>query len=649
MTAKYRHTVKQKKGRSAAKKKSGIKIILLLFVIGAVTFISFSPSLNNEFTNWDDPVYVIENPLLTNLASANIKKIFTTPVSSNYHPFTILSLAIEYHYVQLEPKLYHTTNVIIHLLNALLVFWFIYRLCGNYQVAVFVSLLFGVHPMHVESVSWISERKDVLYTFFFMAGAIAYLKYLEEKKGRGKYYILMFVLFVCSLLSKSAAVVFPVVLWLLDFIKKRPFSKKVVLEKVPLLLLSLLFGLIAVYTQREKAIAGYETFALHHRALFASYGIIVYLWKLIAPLNLSCFYPYPFLIGDRLPYIFYFAPAIVGGMFALIWWTKKYTRDVIFGFLFFLVTIVFVLQFMSVGRAVMADRYTYVPYIGIFFIIGKGYHYVITRKEKKYLLLKVLLFLLLAGYAGTMAYLTYERTQVWKNSGTLWTDVIKNHPKELMAYSNRGNYYSKKGMYDKALIDYNALLGAKPKDFKSYVHRANVYGIQKKYELAIVDYTKALSINANYADAYVNRGITYSIMKQYKKAFEDYSRAIALQPGKTSIYVNRAYAYLENGNYEQAINDYDFLTRKEPYENNHYFYRGLAYHRSGNYEAAMKDYTHTLQLNAENGGAYLNRSLCYNAKNDYLNALNDAVKAKQLGQKVDDSYIDKLRGLTGAK
>ena len=284
---------KQTKKTAAKKQTNLLPVLISVAVIIIVTYFVFSPSLQNDFTNWDDPTYVTDNPLVVNNA-VPVKEIFKTPVSLNYHPVTILSLAWNYQNGKLNPKGYHEENVIFHLLNTLLVFLFIFLLTRrNLLMAAIVALFFGIHPMHVESVSWVSERKDVLYVFFFLAGLITYLRFLDTK--RILWYILTLLLFVLSCLSKGMAVVFPVIMLLIDYLRNDKLQLKIIFNKIPFFVLSLVFGVISFRIQSGGAIADMQVFTIFQRMMFASYGAIMYVVKFFAPVNLSAFYPYPTL------------------------------------------------------------------------------------------------------------------------------------------------------------------------------------------------------------------------------------------------------------------------------------------------------------------------------------------------------------------
>ncbi|MCH8904171.1 MAG: hypothetical protein IIA45_09690, partial [Bacteroidetes bacterium] len=236
--------------------KSTNRIVFYLLLLVAITAIVLSPSVNNDFVNFDDHVYVLKNEIITNTTSDGIKTIFDRhkPVAGNYHPLTILSYALEYKFFKLTAERYHLNSLLLHLINVLLIFWLIYLLAGNLNVAFITALLFGIHPMHVESVAWISSRKDLLYTLFFLLSMIFYLKYffrnnLTEpiKQNRYLYLILSIIAFVLALLSKAQAVMLPIILILIDIFLRRKISIRSLLEKVPFLIAS---SLVLVSAQR---------------------------------------------------------------------------------------------------------------------------------------------------------------------------------------------------------------------------------------------------------------------------------------------------------------------------------------------------------------------------------------------------------------
>ncbi len=659
---------KQEKSNQDSAKKviqattQGANKATLLWLSGVMllTYIAFSPSLKNGFTNWDDNVYIGENTLIKSLSGDNIKKMFNPDnhVSLNYHPITILSLAIDYKLSGYQPKTYHITNLIFHLFNTALVFWFIFLLSDKKViVAVIVALFFGIHPMHVESVAWISERKDVLYVFFFMAALVAYYKFIEyEGKNKILLYVLILFLFLLSLLSKAMAVVLPIIFLLIDFYKGRKFDKYVILEKIPFFALSLLFGILASHIQAKgAAIAKFETFTWIQRLTFASYGMVNYIYKLFVPTHLSCFYPYPHLVDDHLPLLFYVCPVIILGFFVLVFLSLKKNKIFAFGFLFFSITVALVLQFISVGQVIVADRYSYLPYVGLLFPVAMSYDWLHQQRDKKFNLYKQLSMALLIAFAAVTLWLTFERTKVWKNSDVLWTDAINKYPDSESSYRNRGSYLINKKAYDlgekkvgemeidRALEDFNFSIKLNPNSAKVFTNRANIHGLKGRFDLALADYSKAIELDKTDDQTFFNRAVTYSMMKQYDKAIEDYSTALMMKPDFKSAKQSRAYAYVDNGNYEKAIIDLNELIKLDPSNSNNYLYRGVAYFNSGNASAAIADNTMAIQLNPSNSGAYFNRSVADKSSGKFKDALNDALKAQSLGYPVNADYINELK------
>jgi len=258
----------QSKPASKPVKTKGKSKILLLWLLPILVFtgICFFPMLKNQLTNWDDEFYVVQNALLR---GPDWTGIFSKPIVSNYHPITIATLAANYSMTGLDASSYLITNLLLHLINTGLVFYFIWLISGKkLWVAAFTAIVFGIHPMHVESVAWVSERKDVLYTLFFLISLIQYWRFLTTSKS--KYLIYCFLFFALSLLSKPAAIILPFVIVLLDYWYGRPIGKRSIFEKIPFLFLALVFAVITVKLQSKTAIAGLNFYPLWSRFFFAS-------------------------------------------------------------------------------------------------------------------------------------------------------------------------------------------------------------------------------------------------------------------------------------------------------------------------------------------------------------------------------------------
>jgi tetratricopeptide (TPR) repeat protein len=521
--------------------------LLPLACVLGFTLILYIKSLNNGWTNWDDDVYVMEN---IHLLHHNWLALVSKPFSLNFHPLTMLTLGLDHVIWGSNPFGFHLSNLLFHLMATSLVFVFIRKLAPrrSWFTATFTALVFAIHPMHVESVAWISERKDVLYMTFFMAGLISYLRYV--KKQESKYILFAFLFFLMSVLSKAMAVVFPIILILLDWYMKRPFNKRAWLEKIPFLIVSVIFGMLAVRIQSQGAIAQLDIITMTQRITFGCYGFIMYLVKAIIPFQLSAFYPYPF-VYEAESALYYTMPVWSIALFSAAILLQKKSRTFTFGILFYAVTIALVLQFLSVGKAIMADRYTYLPYVGIFFIIGFYLDFYLVKSRRIWMYLASGIFVL------AMSLITFNQISVWKDSETLWTQVIQEFPdKAGDAHGNRGNYLGKKGRIDEAMNDGQKALSIDSTNAKAYALIGNLFAQKGNYNQAIANFSAAIKFDPKDYNHYQNRAVSFAILNQFTNAESDFNQAIELAKGENQeIYTNRGIMYLNQGKFDAAIAD----------------------------------------------------------------------------------------------
>ena len=330
--------------------------VFLLLVIVVVTVSIYFPSLNNKFLNdWDDGVYVTNNSQIKSLhgdsISYTLNKIVKSYTYGHYHPLTVLSYCMEYNLSGLNPKTYHTSNLILHIFNSFLVFALIWLLVRQSLIAFILALLFALHPMHVETVAWIADRKDLLCSLFFMGAMCTYVIYHQNQNK--KYYVFTFVLFVLALFSKAMAVTFPIVLFALDYFMSGKFSVKNSKGKVPFLVLSLIFGYVSILAQKSSdALADLNQINIFEKIVFSSYSIIIYVVKLFSFSSISAFYNYPLTENGKYPLFFYIAPFLLFGFVWALLKVKQNKKLIRFGFAFFLITIALVLQIIPAGNVI---------------------------------------------------------------------------------------------------------------------------------------------------------------------------------------------------------------------------------------------------------------------------------------------------------
>ena len=568
--------------------------ILLIFV-----FILYYPSIFCELTNWDDVGAVIENPIIRSLSLPYLKRIFTEVYYWNYQPLLNLSYAIEYYFFGVNSKIIHLDNILLFLINIFLVYKFIHLLSGNNTVALVATILFAVHPTRVEPVIWATTRSYVLYLSFYLLSLIEYIKYLNKSRGNGtifqtsKNYFLSIVLFLLACLCKSSAIslIFPLIL--IDFLLRREVNRRYFIDKIPFIIISIAIGLIAIWSAKE--LDNTSAFNFGERTQIAGYAILFYLSKFFLPMNLSVFYPYPYHPGE-LPLYYWIFPCIILILGYFIY-TMKHRRKIVFGFGFFLFSVALMLQFFAVGGCFAADRYGYIPCIGLFYMAGEGYNYFEQKVKGSKWGGKILILLFLA-IALYLSSLTYSRIKVWKNSITLLTDVIEQYPNKVpLAYNNRGLGKRDKGDTDGALKDFD----------------------------------KAISLNSNYDMAYSNRANLKIDRKNYSGALEDLNKSINIKPTDYA-YNNRGRINLILGHYEEALSDFNYAAQKA--DINLYqilFSRGFVYLQLKRYQQAIDDFTKAIDLNPSFGKAFFNRGNTKFLMNDIDGACKDWIQAKRFG------------------
>ncbi len=638
-----------------------------LIIAGIVVFtvVVFLPMLQNQFTSWDDPDYITNNMKIWKLNAENLKFIFTQPIAYNYHPLTMLSLGINYYFSKLNPFSYFLTNLILHLTNVVLVFWFIFSISKkNINVATFVALVFAIHPMHVESVAWATERKDVLYTLFFIGGLITWLHYLRTNKLI--YFIATILLAIFSMLSKPAAIIFPLVIIAIDFYEKEKFEIKAQLNKIPFFIIAAFFMYMTLIaqTQDNSIVGDFKKYTVIERFLFASYGFVVYILKLFAPAHLATFHPYP----KSIEILVYLSPIIIALLVACVYYFKEKRKLLLFGLMFYFINLILVLQFVSIGDAVYAERYTYVPYIGLCFILGM----LLFNSNIK--INRNLIWGGIAAYSLVFAYSANARVKVWHNSETLWTDMIEKYPDSDRGYYDLGNYYFEKGdnekaiplfgkaikvgtnyksyanrglalmkqlKYDEAIQDFNKAIELKPKQDEAFLGRAHAYGDLKKYDLSMSDVNEALKFRESY-ESYFFRGYLYKATENYDLAIENYSKAMTLTK-EVSVYNNRGNVYFLLKDYAKAIADYNVVLNQNPNDPNGLSNRGAAYFQSNQFEAAMVDINKAISLDPNNARNFTNLALMYQKQGNKAKALEIANKAQKLGASFPADFLRSIQ------
>ncbi len=626
---------------------------LLIAIAMIASLLVYIPPMDFGFVNWDDPEYVTENTRVLNPSGENIMKFWTdvkdlgsdTETYSianahNYHPLTMTSLALTQKFFGNEAFPHRLINVILHLLNVMLVFLFVRMFSkGNNLIAFFVAFVFGTHAMHVESVAWVTERKDVLFTLFYVWAMILYLKYLGNREM--KYLLYAGILFVLSLFSKPTAATLPAVFLLLDYYHERPLlDKKVILEKLPFIILGLIFLLITYTIQKAEAIGDFEYYTIWQRVMFAGYGFMMYIVKLFVPVDLVAFYPYPDV--KDIPATFIVAPFISLLIIAGTIFSMRKTRIIAFGMGFYLASIALTLQFITVGSTVMSDRYTYISYIGLLLVIGYGLDYLIKQKPA----LKMAIYGATGAVMLIWAFAGFQRTQVWENDFTLWDNVIETYPNQIAgSYMSRGKYYKDNGDFDKALLDFNTSISLDKTNDRVFNNRGNIYFSRNQDDLALPDYNRAIELKDNVARYYDNRGALYARKGQFELAIQDMKKAVQLDPEFSNAYKNLGVCYSTMNNPQEAAKYFGEYLRIFPQEHGIMNAQAIEYQRMGNQQAALQSLNHAIGLAPNQGLYYGNRAFTHKALGNKQQGLADINKAISLGLNQDEKVTQLIQDL----
>lgn len=596
---------------AAAQQRIGLLAALL------VTFMVMVPSLNNEWLNWDDQSYVLRNPMVWELNGESVGEMFTTPEQVGlYHPLTMLSLATDYHFWEQNAFGFHLTNLLFHLLNVLLVFFLLQRLGRNAWWACLGAIIFGIHPMHVESVAWISTRKDVLYTAFFLLSFLAYLRYIQADARRPwLWYGGMILLFAAALLSKAIAFIFPLLLFLIDYHQRRPFSWRLILEKVPLFFLAGITLYVATLGQQSSdSMESVDAYPLWKTVFIGARNANIYLGKFVAPLNLSPFHPFPFYGGVEIPWWYYLTALPWLGIAGAMWWGRKKHRELVFGMAFFMVAMGPYLQILPYGKAITAERYTYVAYLGLIVVLLVALERVGEwKKTVGKWAIGVLVGLWLVGMAvETRLYLP-----VWKDGDTLWSHVIEDYPDHYFAYLSRAKWETQPPNPRRVRADLDRCIELNPNIAEAWYERARLLEGKQQWDAAFEEYSRALELDPTLARAAVNRGLIRAQRRRdMAGALQDFNLAVEAQPDYALGYLNRGLAHLTMKNIPAARADYDRAVELEPWNAVFRRYRGSFLLSQNDQDAAEADFTAAIESEPTNPENYRLRAQARQSKGD---------------------------------
>jgi protein O-mannosyl-transferase len=621
-------------------------IIFTYFVLISITLLVFWQVHNFAFIHYDDSDYVYENPHVVNgLTNNSVIWAFTTNRSSNWHPLTWLSLMLDCQLFGANPGYMHLMNLLFHIANTLLLFAVLRKMTGALWPSAFVAAAFAIHPMHVESVAWIAERKDVLSTLFFLLTLAAYTNYV--KRPGFIRYVLTLLLFALGLLAKPMLVTLPFVLMLLDYwpllrfaANGRPLEEigeqktdcafrklstgQLIIEKIPFIVLSVVSSVITFLVQfRGIAIVHIDTLPLKDRVANAFLSYARYTGKLFWPQKLSVFYPF-----DVSSFAFWQVAMCVLLLLVISIFVIRFGQNRKYlpvGWFWFIITLVPVIGLVQVGLQAFADRYTYIPYIGLFIMIAWGLRELLSKWPQ----LKIALGLSMVTALTILGICTYTQVSYWNNSFTLFSHAIKVTKNNYIAYNGLGVAYNSIGRYQDAIESYKQTIKSKPDYAMAYFNLGVTYWKLGRYQDAIEHYKQAIIIKSDYADAHYNLGVVYNSIGRYQDAIESYKQAIQIKPDYAEAYINLGAAYGKLRRWKDEVEAYKQTIKIKPDYVEAYFNLGISYDENNRLQDAIDAYKQAIKIKPDYVEAYFNLGVaCYKLGNyqDAIDAYRQAIK-----------------------
>lgn len=600
--------------------KSKTGWIIALFLLLVLTAIIYSNSIRNEILIWDDNLYVNDLPENKDLSLKGLYQIFTSIHTEMYNPLTVLSFSIDYKLWGMNASAYHLENLVWHLLNILLTFYLVLLLSGRFRTSFICALFFAIHPMHVESVSWVAERKDLLTSFFYLGSLVAYLLYLKKLLAY-RYLVFSVFLFLLALFAKPQAVFLPAMLFLFDYYVSRKWTKRIVAEKVPFLLLSAVFILIGFLAQKGIGIVSLIDYGytLWDRLFLAAYGLVFYLYKLFAPFQLLALYTFPVKENGLLPLEFYLAPFVLLALAFLIYRSGRFRKEAVLGAGFYVIALALVLQLFPFGPAVVAEHYSYVSYIGLFYIIGQLVSWIFEGKIKVPQVSKPLITAVLVIYSIFFCIKSYQRNEVYKTSETFFTDIIEKNPDTPpVVFNNRGWYRHTEGDHQGAISDFTRILETHPQYIWAYHNRAIVQQALKNFKAAIDDYQMTFVLDPNYHIGYYHLGLLYAELALWDDAIAAYEQALAIAPD----YPEAAHSLIEareKKKKSEPLSDVNTLANQT-----------WILWEKGRFEECIAVCRDAIDRGVDDATLYNNLSAAYIEVGDYSRAVRAAKKALEL-------------------
>ncbi|MCE7991740.1 MAG: tetratricopeptide repeat protein [Roseivirga sp.] len=626
-----------------------------LLVILLVAFIVYWPVTNGEYiAGWDDDQQILNNEDVKNLSWQSIKNYFTTYYVASYQPLASLSFGIEYSLFGENAFVHHFTNLLLHLLNVVLLSWLMTRLFPEKRLLVlFVTAIFAFHPLQTEVVGWISTRSTLMYSGFFFLSCISYISYLTKDTGKTKNLIFCAFFFILSLFTKSASVTLPIVLLLLDYYYKRGFSWRLILEKIPLFMGSVAIGLASIDSRKVVDSIGSfsDYYSFFEKVGLSSYTLVLYFWKSIAPSKLMTYYGYPMKLeeGEGLGMLYMLSPLGLALLLLALWWvykksSPKFRRQWVLGLAFFAVNIGLVINFTPFGPTMWAERYMYLPILGIFICLG-----LLLYELSKMAIMKNAVYSVVVLALLFFAYQSRAQSYIWEGRVSLWTNAIQ-HTNAVYPWMELGNEYQRLGDIDKAIEFYNGGVSLNPFYTKVYYYRGMAIKTKGDKAYAKIDFERVIKSGGDKkAEAFYERGLLYEDLNMMDSALVDYDSAIYYDEVSPAIFrknyltgasgsggsnqgvlvqrvmgmLSKSDSLMKAGNLPEALQILDGVLLINPQMERALVTKGLILSNQGDFQTALGVFDQAIEINGKNQQSRLSRAFALSQTRDFQKSIED--------------------------
>ena len=629
--------------------RNKVYVLGIYAVLALATIIAFEQVWRNEFVGYDDDVYVTENTHVNGgITRQSVIWAFTTPHHYMWHPLTSLSHMLDCQLFGLNPVGHHLTSLLLHIASGLLLFWILKRMTGAIWLSGFVAAVFAVHPLQVESVAWVAERKNVLCGFFWMLTIAAYIRYVERPRiGR---YLLVVLVFFLGLMAKPMAVTLPFVLLLLDYwplcrlrrarqneSEDLPQSKSekagyqslslrgLVAEKIPLFILAAILSVITfIAQQRGGTMTAIEHLPLNIRIANALVSYLSYIGKMVYPSGLAVLYPHR---NDDLmtwqPIVCFIILAVVSAGIIHI---ARRRRFLAAGWLWYLGTLVPVIGLVQVGGQAMADRYTYLPSIGIFIMVAWGAAELPGRWRYRKIGLGITAGVILVA----LLICTRMQMRYWRDDFALFGHAIEVTKDNAVMHNNFGNALHDKGLSDEAIKHFDKALRISPLYYKAHYNKGMVFADLGKINEAISIFTEVTRLKKDWPDVYNNLGLAYAQKGRLDLAIQNYNEALRLKPDYPIALNNLGAALKEQGKINEAIEKWEKALQLKPDQPNAHFNMGLVAAQRGKYDDAVKYFNEALRAKSDWPEVHYNLGGVYCRQGKLDKAVEQCVEALRI-------------------